>query len=63
MADSRLPKVLMHGQLVDQNCRGRARTVWNDVVLFDIHKLKLNRYTRDALNKPVSRELTCIART
>ena len=62
-ADSRLPKLLMHGQLVGQNCRGRPRTVWNDVVLFDIHKLKLNRYTRDALNKPVWRELTCVART
>ena len=62
-ADSRLPKVLMYGQLVGQNFRGRPRTVWNDVVLFDIHKLKLNRYTRDALNKPVWRELTCVART
>ena len=54
---------LMHGQLVGQNCRGRPRTVWNNVVLFDIHKLKLNRYTRDALNKPVWRELTFVART
>ncbi len=63
MADSRLPKLLMHGQLVGQSCRGRPRTVWNDVVLFDIHKLKLNRHTRDALNKPVWRELTCVART
>jgi len=53
MADSRLPKVLMHGQLVGQNCRGRPRTVWNDFILFDIHKLKLNRYPSDALNKPV----------
>ena len=53
----------MHGQLVGQNCHGRPRTVCNDVVLFDIHKLKLNRYTPDALNKPVWRELTCVART
>ena len=53
MANNRLPKLIMHGQLVGQNCRGRPRTIWNDVVLFDIHKLKLNRYTRDALNKPV----------
>ncbi len=45
MSDSRLPKVLMHGQLLGQNCRGGPRTVWNDAVLFDIHKLKLNRYT------------------
>ena len=50
----------MHGQLVGQNCRGRPRIVWNNVVLFDIHKLKLNR---DAVNKPVWRELTCVART
>ena len=35
----------------------------NDVVLSDIHKLKLNRYTRNALNKPVWRGLTCVART
>ena len=53
----------MHGQLVGQNCRGRLGTVWNNVVLFDIHNLKLNRYTRNALNKPVWRELTCFART
>ena len=33
------------------------------VVLFDIHKLKLNCYTRDAVNKPVWRDLTCVART
>ena len=55
--------ILMHGHLVGQNCRGRPNTAWNDVVLFDTHKLKLNRYTRDALNKPVWRELTCVART
>ncbi len=65
MADSRLPKVLMHGKFVGHNHRGRPRTVWHDVVLFDIHKLKLklDRYTRDAVNKPAWRELTCIART
>ncbi len=60
--DSRLPKVLMRGQLVGQNCRGRPRIVWNDVVLFDIHKSKL-WYTCDALNKLVWRGLTCVART
>ncbi len=63
MSDSRLPKVLMHGQLVGQNCRGRPETVWNHVILSDIHKLKLNRYTLDALNKPVLKELTCLALT
>jgi len=61
--DSRLPKLLMHGQSVGQNCCGRPRTVRNNVVLFDVHKLKLNRYTRDSLNKTVWRELTCVART
>ena len=39
MANNRLPKLLMHGQLVGQICRGRPRTIWNDVALFDIHKL------------------------
>jgi len=62
VSDSRLPKVLMHGQS-GQSCLGRPRTVWNNVVLSDIHKLKLKRYTRDALNKPAWRELTCVART
>ncbi len=33
------------------------------LVLSDIHMLKLNRYTRDALKKPVWRELTCVAHT
>ena len=60
MSDSRLPKVLVQGQLVGQDCGGRPRIVWNDVVLSDTHKLKLNRCTRDALNKPVWRELTCM---
>ncbi len=54
MSDSSLPKV-------GQNCRGRPRIVWSNVILSDIHKLKLHRYTCDALNKPVWRELTCIA--
>ncbi len=50
--------------LVGQKCRGRPRTVWNNVVLSDIQLfLELNHYTRDALYKPVRRELTCIART
>ncbi len=53
----------MHGQLVGQNCRGKPRTVWNNVVQSEVHKLKLTRYTRDALNQPVWRELTCVART
>ena len=63
VSDSRLPKVLMHGRLVGQNCHGRPRSVWNAVVLSDIHESKLNRYTCNALNKPVWRELTCVART
>ena len=42
---------------------GEPRTVWNDVVLSDIHNGGLNRYTRDPLNKPVWRELTCVAHT
>ena len=57
MPDSRLPKLLLHGQVARQSCRGKPRTVWNDVVSSEMHKLKLNHYTRDAQNKPVWREL------
>ncbi len=39
---------------------GKSGTMF---VLFDIHKVKLNRYTRDVLNKPIWRELTCVACT
>ena len=63
MPDGRLLELLLHGQVAKQNCRGKPRTVWNNVVLSDVHKLKLNHYTRDAQNKPVWRELTCVART
>ena len=63
MPDSRLPKLLLNVQVARQNCHGKARTVWNDVVLSDVHKLKLNHYIRDAQNKPVWRELTCVACT
>ena len=63
MPDSRLPKLLLHGHVANQNCRSKPGAVWNDVVLSDVHNLKLNHYIRDAQNKPVWRELTCVART
>ena len=37
------PKYSSMDWLVGQNCCGRLRTVWNDVILFDIHILNLNR--------------------
>ncbi len=55
--------MLLHGQLVGQNCRGKLRTVCNNIVLSDIHKLSFNCHTDDALNKPVWMELTCVACT
>ena len=55
--------MLFHWTLPSTKCRGKPRTVWNDVVLSDVHKLKPNHYIRDAQNKPVWRELTCVART
>ena len=63
MLDTRLPKLMPHGQVTGPNCRGKPRTVWNDVVLSDVQLLKLNHYRRDAQNKPVWRELTCVAHT
>ena len=55
------PVTDLRSLVVGQNCRGKPRTVWNNVLLSDSHKL--SRYTRDALNKPVWRELTCVACT
>ena len=63
MSDSRLPKLTLFGQVAGKNCRGKPRTVWNDVLLSDVQKLKLNHHSRDAQNRPVWRELTCVART
>ena len=54
--------VLLHGQVARQNCHGKPRTVRNDVVLSDVHEMKLSYYVRDA-QKPVWRELTFVART
>ena len=34
-----------------------------DVVLSDVQKLKVNHHRRDAQNKPVWRELTCVTHT
>ena len=54
---------MLHGQVARQKYRGKPRTVWNVVVLSDVHKLKLHHYIRDAQNKPAWRELTYVART
>lgn len=43
--------MLLQGQLVIQNCRGKLRTVWNNVALSDIAKLRFSRYTHDALKQ------------
>ena len=48
---------MLYGQVTGPNGRGKPRTVWNDVVLSGVQKLKLNRHSCDAQNKPVWREL------
>jgi len=49
MADSRLPTLLLHGQVVGQKRRGKARTVSNNGVLSDDHQLKLHHNVRNAM--------------
>ena len=64
MADSRLPKLMLSGQAAgEKTFRGKARIVWTDVLLSDVRKRKLNHHNRDAQNRPVWRELTCVACT
>jgi len=47
-----LPKMLLHGQGVGQLSRVKLSTIWNNAVLFGVHKLKSHHYIRDAQNKP-----------
>ena len=55
MADSRLPNLVLSGQAAGKNFRGKPRIVWNDVVLSDVQKRKMNHHNRDARNRPVWR--------
>ncbi len=46
--------MLLHGQVVGQNCRGQPRTVWNSLIL-----TRLNHYIHNAQNKPGA-DLRCM---
>ena len=63
MPNSRLPKVMMFGQVKGTKCRGRPRSIWNDVVLCDLHHLNIRRPFRDAQDKPAWRARTCATHT
>ena len=56
-----LPKTLLHGQIVGQECCDESGTVYIRDVLSDVHMLKLNHCYVDTQNKCDWRELTCIA--
>ena len=58
MLDSRLPKVVLFGQVKRSNPRGRPRKIWNDTVLSDLHQLNIKRPYRDAQNKSAWRDKT-----
>ena len=42
---------------------GKPRTIWNDVVLSDIHHLSMSRPYQVAQNKSAWRAQTCFTRT
>ncbi len=54
-----MPEMLLHGQVVGQNSRSESLTVWNNVVLSGVYKLK-SKYTLLMLK---TSPLTCIACT
>ena len=51
MLDSRLPKVMLFGQVKGSKPPGRPRKIWNDVVLSDFQQLSIIRPYRDAQNQ------------
>ena len=63
MLDSRLPKVMLFGQVKGSNPPGRPRKIWNDIVLSDFQQLNINRPYRDAQNKPAWRDRTWATHT
>ena len=40
-----------------------CKTLWNDVALSDVQKLKLNYHRHKGQDQPVWRESTCVAHT
>ena len=63
MLDTRLPKVMLFGQVKGSNPPGRPRKIWNDIVLSDFQQLNIRRPYRDAQDKPAWRDRTCATHT
>ena len=63
MLDTRLPKVMLFGQVKGSTPPGRPRKTWNDIVLSDFQLLNITRPYRDAQNKPAWRERTWATHT
>ena len=63
MLDSRLPKVMLFGQVKGSNPPGRPGKIWNDIGLSDFLQLNINRPYRDAQKKPAWRDRTWATHT
>ena len=63
MLDTRLPKVMLFGQVKGNPPVGRPRKIWNDIVLSDFQRLNIQRPYRDAQNKPAWRDRTWATHT
>ena len=58
-ADDRLTKCILFGQVKGQSHVGKPRSIWNNVVLSDIHHLSISRPYQVAQNKSAWRAQTC----
>ena len=63
MLDSRLPKVMLCGQIKGSHPSGRPRKVWNDIASSDSQQFNIRCLYSDAQNKPAWRGRTCITHT
>ena len=63
MPDDTLPKKLFFGEVKGARPPGCPRSSFNDAVLRDCPNCHINRAYRDAQNKLVWRDKTCLART
>ena len=63
MPDDRLPKKLFLGEIKGAHPPDHPRSSFNDAVLRDCQNCHINRAHRDAQNKLLWRDKTCLART
>ena len=63
MLDDRLPMKLLSGQVKGCCPPGCPRSSFNDVAVHDCHLRRINKPYRDAQNRLLWRDKSCLART